>query len=83
MPFVSKAQRRWMYANKPDMAKKWEKETPKGAKLPERVKEAYESGAQRALKDLGITKEANLKKYLIGGALGAGQSGPYRLGAAG
>ena len=38
MPFVSKAQRAWMYANKPEMAKKWEKETPKGKKLPEHVK---------------------------------------------
>jgi len=27
-----------MYANKPEMAKKWEKHTPKGTKLPKRVK---------------------------------------------
>ena len=27
-----------MYKNKPKMAKKWEKETPKGAKLPSKVK---------------------------------------------
>ena len=27
-----------MYKNKPKMAKKWEKETPKGAKLPKKVK---------------------------------------------
>lgn len=38
MPFKSEAQRRWMYANKPEMAKKWEKHTPKGKKLPEKVK---------------------------------------------
>jgi len=38
MPFVSKAQRRWMYANKPGMAQKWEDHTPNGAKLPEHVK---------------------------------------------
>ena len=25
MPFKSKKQKRWMYANKPEMAKKWEK----------------------------------------------------------
>ena len=37
MPFVSKAQRRWMYANKPKMAKEWESKT-KGKKLPEHVK---------------------------------------------
>jgi hypothetical protein len=27
-----------MYANEPEMAKKWEKETPKGKKLPNKVK---------------------------------------------
>ncbi len=37
MPFKSQAQRGWMYANDPAMAKRWEKETPKG-KLPEHVK---------------------------------------------
>ena len=38
MPFKSKAQRRWMYANDPKMAEKWEEHTPKGAKLPEKKK---------------------------------------------
>ncbi len=38
MPFKSTAQRRWMYANDPKMAKRWERETPKGKKLPKRVK---------------------------------------------
>ena len=33
MPFKSQAQRKWMYANNPEMAKRWEKETPKGKKL--------------------------------------------------
>lgn len=36
MPFKSQAQRRMMYATKPSLAKRFEKETPKG-KLPERV----------------------------------------------
>lgn len=36
MPFKSKAQRRWMFANKPRMARKWAKHTPKGKKLPNR-----------------------------------------------
>ena len=38
MPFVSQAQRGWMYSNEPEMAKRWEKETPKGKKLPKRKK---------------------------------------------
>ena len=37
MPFKSEAQRRWMYANHPDMAKEWEADTPKGKKLPKRI----------------------------------------------
>lgn len=37
MPFKSQAQRAWMYSQHPEMAKKWEKETPTG-KLPKKVK---------------------------------------------
>ena len=37
MPFKSSKQRAWMYKNKPKMAAKWSKETPKG-KLPKKVK---------------------------------------------
>lgn len=37
MPFKSEAQKKWMYKNKPEMAKKWQKETPKGKKLPYKV----------------------------------------------
>lgn len=33
-PFVSEAQRRWMYSQHPEMAKEWESHTPKGTKLP-------------------------------------------------
>lgn len=37
MPFKSKAQRRFMYAKHPEMAKEWEDKTKK-KKLPEKVK---------------------------------------------
>lgn len=37
MPLKSQAQRKWMHANKPGMAAQWEKETPKGKKLPKKV----------------------------------------------
>lgn len=33
-PFQSQAQRGFMYARHPEIAKRWEKETPKGKKLP-------------------------------------------------
>jgi len=38
MPFKSQAQRKWMFANQPAMAKRWAKETPKGKKLPKKLK---------------------------------------------
>jgi hypothetical protein len=40
MPFKSKAQRGFMYANHPKLAKKFEKETPKGKNLPYHVKKS-------------------------------------------
>lgn len=48
MPFVSKSQRKYMYANHPEMAKRWEEETPKGRKLPSKVKKT--GGKRRAPK---------------------------------
>ena len=45
MPFKSEAQRRWMYANKPRMAARWQKETGKGADLPEKVEKTSEFNA--------------------------------------
>ena len=36
MPFKSQAQKKWMYANMPEMAKEWEDETPAG-RLPARL----------------------------------------------
>jgi hypothetical protein len=41
MPFKSQRQREFMYATHPDMAKQWQKETPKG-KLPNKVKRKKE-----------------------------------------
>jgi len=38
MPYKSQAQRKYMYANKPKLAKKFSHHTPKGKKLPKKVK---------------------------------------------
>lgn len=38
MPFKSKAQRAFLYANKPKLAKEFTKKTPKGKKLPKKVR---------------------------------------------
>lgn len=37
MPFKSDAQRRFLYSQKPEIAKEFAKETPKGADLPEKI----------------------------------------------
>jgi len=34
MPFRSEKQKKWMYANMPQTANKWQEHTPKGKKLP-------------------------------------------------
>lgn len=41
MPFKSEAQRRFMWAKHPEMAEEWESVTPKGRKLPEKIKHAF------------------------------------------
>jgi len=38
VPFKSQAQRRWMYAKHPAMARRWQAHTPKGKKLPKRAR---------------------------------------------
>ena len=59
MPFTSKAQRAWMHANAPKMARRWEKETPNYVlkRLPNRLKKKKFSiqgswGQKIQLKDL-------------------------------
>lgn len=38
MPFKSEAQRRYLYSHDRDVAEEFEEHTPKGKKLPEKVK---------------------------------------------
>jgi hypothetical protein len=40
MPIKSKAQRKYLWATNPKLAKKFEEETPKGKKLPKKVKKS-------------------------------------------
>lgn len=47
MPFVSKAQKGYLYANHPEVAKEFAANTPKGANLP-----AYLPAAQQAAQAL-------------------------------
>lgn len=41
MPFKSKSQMRWMFANEPEMAKRWADHTPDTEDLPEKISEAF------------------------------------------
>lgn len=43
MPFRSEAQRKFMYAKHPELAKEFESATPKGKKLPYHVKKKHNS----------------------------------------
>ena len=38
MPFLSEAQRKWMWAKHPEMAQRWQEHTPEG-KLPEHAEQ--------------------------------------------
>ena len=46
MPFQSAAQRRYLYKYHPAIAERWEKETPKGKKLPEHKKQKPKKKSQ-------------------------------------
>lgn len=47
MPFKSKAQRKYMYANMPEIAQHFEAATPPGEKLPEHAKEKPKKKGKR------------------------------------
>ena len=44
MPFKSKSQAGWMFANHPEMAKEWAEKTVNMKKLPERAKKPKVKG---------------------------------------
>lgn len=49
MPFKSKAQQRWMYANEPEMAKKWSDHTSDHKSLPGKAKKKKNKEKKAAL----------------------------------
>lgn len=50
MPFQSKQQAKWMFSQKPEMAKRWAAETPSIKSLPKKKKDNANDilGAKRA-----------------------------------
>jgi hypothetical protein len=66
MPFKSDKQRKWMYANEPEMAKKWEKEEAIKGKLRNLIKQEIKSVNNESTKEYGktldkIAKDRQLK----------------------
>ena len=53
----SSAQRGFLHANLPDVAAKFEKETPKGKKLPYHKKKGAKKGAQLAAMNKKLKKK--------------------------
>jgi hypothetical protein len=47
MPFKSKAQRAYLFANYPNVAKEYASHTPKGKKLPEHVEPKKKKPAKK------------------------------------
>ena len=60
MPLKSKAQQKWMFANKPEMAKEWADKTPNIKSLPNKVKKKTKSKSKKAF-------VSNLKKEIQAG----------------
>lgn len=58
MPFRSEAQRRYLFANHPDVAREFADATPKGKKLPEHVKKSHVRGVTDALERFGFKQAA-------------------------
>ena len=56
MPFKSHAQRRYLWATDPELAKKFEAETPSGADLPDHV------GPKKPKAKHGVKKPRKVKR---------------------
>ena len=52
MPFKSAAQRNFLFANHPEIAERWAKETPKG-KLPYHIKDKRDAIKRKVQKNTG------------------------------
>jgi hypothetical protein len=91
MPYLSDAQRKFMHAKHPKIAKEWDAHTPEGADLPEHVphnKKAFLEGFVEKCLDLNIdpinlvktarvSDEQALEAALLMGGLGAGLGGGF------
>jgi len=58
MPFRSQAQRKWMFSQHPEMAKRWAKHTPDIKKLPEHVSQKEKAAFVRSFVSTFLSKVA-------------------------
>lgn len=80
MPFKSEAQRRYLFANEPAVAREFAKKTPKGVKLPARTQEKQAGRTAVPLvatggadiSPFGLATVAGLLSAVGGTAIGAG-----------
>jgi hypothetical protein len=71
MPFKSKAQQKWMFAQHPEMAKEWASKTD-FKHLPEKAKKMYNGG---------VFEEGEIQGFDTGGYVpGNSFTGPYNKG---
>ena len=59
MPYKSEAQKKWLYANKPNLAAQFESETPKDAKLPTRISSKSSSEKRQYARQQRIKQKSN------------------------
>lgn len=81
MPFKSKAQQRWMYANEPAMAERWADETPHSKKLPAHVQDGSAGRTLSALVTLPaprLVKTPSRVSAPKGGHPGGSAGHPHR-----
>lgn len=75
MPFVSRAQRDFMFINHPEIAAEWEKETPNWKKLPKHVKKNKLPKRKTMKKKASISLDPNVSAQIE--ALQSGKSLGY------
>lgn len=81
MPFKSKKQMRWMYANHPEMAKRWSEHTENIKALPEKVEDAEKPKTKKqevkeAMSALGQSLFDEVVKQAISGPLSSTPTAP-------
>jgi hypothetical protein len=64
MPFKSKAQMRWMFANHPEMAKRWAEHTPDIKNLPERSSSSSSPATNNKDKEENEEKKEKEASYI-------------------